>query len=101
MALVIRTVVVAVDPPNIGAVASANVDVAVLGVKPGDIVIATPPDTLTAGLAPQTATVPSADTVRLRITNASAGAIDGASLNWTLTIIKLGAPGGEGIGWAG
>lgn len=83
----VKVVVAAVDPANILAVASGNVDVAVPGVKPGDIVIGIPPDTLTAGLAPQGCTVPAADTVRVRLTNASAGGIDGASLNWTFLIL--------------
>lgn len=82
----IRVVVAAVDPANIGAVGAGNTDVAVPGVKPGDVVVAIPPDTLTAGLALQGCTVPAADIVRVRLTNASAGAIDGASLNWTFVI---------------
>jgi len=92
---------VAVDPPNIGAVAAANVDVAVPGVKAGDFVDAQPPDTLEAGLALQGATVPADGTIRVRITNASAGAIDGASRLWNFVITRFGSPGGEGISWAG
>lgn len=86
----IRKLTVTVDPPNITAVASANVDVTVTGAKAGDMFIATPPTTLEAGLVLQSATCPSNDTLRLRITNASAGAIDGASLTWTVLHIALG-----------
>lgn len=88
---------VAVDPPSIGAVAAANVDVAVAEAKVGDQVLAIPPDNFTAGLCPQGATVPSAGTVRIRLTNPSAAAIDGASLNWTIVLMR----GDEGLPWAG
>jgi hypothetical protein len=83
----IRTVVAAVDPASLGAVAAGNTDITIAGVKPGDVVIGIPPATLEAGLALQGCTVPAADTVRVRITNASAGVIDGASLNWTFVIL--------------
>lgn len=100
MALVIFSATAAVDPASAGAVGSVDTDVTVNGVVVGDVVLAIPPASLTAGLAPQGATVPSANTVRLRLTNASAGAIDGASLTWTFVVIRLGGR-GEGIAWAG
>lgn len=93
---------VAVDPPNILANATTNVDVAgVAGVKAGDFVDAQPPDTLENGLVLQGATVPVDGTIRLRISNVTAGAIDGASRNWNFMITRLGFAGGEGIAWAG
>lgn len=103
MAAVIWSAAVAVDPANATAVTAVDTDVTVPGVKVGDLVIAIPPATLEAGLAPQTATVTAANTVRVRITNASAGAINGASLTWTFLVFRL-APSlgaGEGIAWAG
>lgn len=91
----------AVDPPNIGAVGVANVDIVGQPVKAGDFVDAQPPDTLEAGLVPQGATVPVDGTIRVRITNPSAGAIDGASRLWNFIVTRLGATSGEGISWAG
>ena len=97
----IFAVVAAVDPASIGAVGAGNTDVAVAGVVPGDYVIPIAPVTLEAGLAPQGATVPSAGTVRLRLTNASAGAIDGAALTWNFLIIRIGQMVGEGSAFSG
>lgn len=93
---------VAVDPPNILANTTTNVDVVgVAGVKAGDFVDAQSPDTLENGLVLQGATVPVDGTVRLRISNVTAGAIDGANRLWNFIITRLGAPGGDGISWAG
>ncbi len=102
--VVFQKLQLAVDPPNIGAVAAANVDIAAPGVNIGDVVIPEPPATLEAGLCPQGATVVAKDSIRLRITNPSAGAIDGANLLWNFTIIRAGPDGnnfGGGIAWAG
>lgn len=75
-----------IDPPSIGAVASADIAVTLPSVVAGDTIIAIPPATLTAGLAPQ-GVVAGAGAGTLRLTNASAGAIDGAALTWTFLII--------------
>jgi hypothetical protein len=87
VALAIFRRTVSVDPPSIAAGAASNVDVTVRGVAVGDDVIAIPPDTLEAGLVLQGATVSAADTVRLRLYNPTAAAIDGAARTWTLIII--------------
>lgn len=94
---------IAVDPANILAGAIANVDivVGVGNVKVGDFIDGQPPDTLEAGLIPIAFTCPVDGTVRIRLFNSTAGAIDGASRNWNFMVTRLGAPGGEGIGWAG
>lgn len=92
---------VAVDPANAVAVSSVDTDVAVPGVKVGDFVVAQAPPTLEAGLVLQAVTVPADGTVRFRHTNASAGAINGASLNYNIAVFRMGMPGGEGISWAG
>ncbi len=75
-----------VDPGNAGAVASVDTVVTIPGVAVGDLVIGIPPVTMTAGLAPQTCIVTGANAVTVRLTNASAGAIDGAALVWTFII---------------
>lgn len=87
LGIAVRTVLV--DPASIGAVASGDTIVTIPGVAVGDLVIAIPPVNLTAGLAPQAAVVTGANSVTIRLTNASAGAVDGASLLWTLIIFDL------------
>ena len=75
-----------IDPASIGAVASLDIAVTLPGVAVGDTIIAIPPATLTAGLAPQ-GVVATAGVGTLRLTNASAGAIDGGALTWTFLVI--------------
>lgn len=77
---------VAVDPANHTAVASVNTDVTVTGVLTTDTVTVVPPIALEAGIAVQSVTVTGADTVRVRTTNASAGAINPASANWDFLV---------------
>lgn len=77
---------VAVDPPNIGAVAAANVDVAEDDVHRGHVCVAIPPDSLEAGLVCQSCNVVADGSLRFRISNASAGAIDGAVRDWTVLV---------------
>jgi len=71
-----------VDPPSIGAGASANVDVTVSGLTTSHKVVVMCQAALEAGLVPQAASVPSANTLRIRLYNPTASPIDGASLSW-------------------
>jgi len=73
---------VAVDPASIAAGASGNTDVTVTGLTTSHKVIAMCQDALEAGLCPQAAYVPAADTLRIRLFNPTAAAIDGASRSW-------------------
>lgn len=73
---------VAVNPASIAAGAQANTDVAVAGLVAGDVVLVQPPATL-ENLVVMSATVPATGTLRIRLFNPTAGAIDGASLTWT------------------
>ena len=73
---------VSVDPPSIATGESANVDVTVTGLTTSHIVIVSCQEALEAGLVPQGASVPVADTLRIRLYNPSAAAIDGAELTW-------------------
>ena len=101
MALVIFKLTAAVDPPSLTTGLAANVDLTGQPVKAGDTIVCQPPVALEAGLVPQSATVPVDGTIRVRVANPTAGTIDGASLVWTFVVIRMGAPAGEGIGWAG
>jgi len=73
---------VSIDPPSIGAGASANVDVAVSGLTTSHRVVAMCQSDLEAGLVPQAAYVPAADTLRIRLYNPTAAAIDGVARDW-------------------
>lgn len=86
----IKSGTVAVDPASIAAGASAETAVTITGVAAGDIVILEPPASLESGLvADGVGRVSAADTVQVRLTNASAAAIDGASLTWRYLHIDL------------
>jgi len=74
--------VVSVDPPSIGAGASANVDVTVSGLTTSHRVVAMCQSDLEAGLVPQAAYVPADGTLRIRLYNPTAAAIDGVARDW-------------------
>jgi len=73
---------VSIDPPSIAAGASADIDVAVPGLKTGHVVIAMCQGPLEVGLVPQAAWVPVADTLRVRLYNSTGAAIDGVARGW-------------------
>jgi len=73
---------VTVDPPSIAAGASANVDVTVSDLTTDHKVIVMCQSDLEVGLVPQAAYVPTANTLRIRIYNPTASAIDGAARTW-------------------
>lgn len=70
---------VTVDIDNMTAVAAVDTVVTLAGVRANDIVVPIPPILLEAGVTVQGANVTAADTISLRTTNASAGAINPAS----------------------
>jgi len=74
--------VVTVDPPSIAAGASANVDVTLTGLTTSHRVLAMCQSDLEAGLVPQAAYCPAANTLRLRLYNPTAAAIDGTARPW-------------------
>lgn len=77
-----------VDPASIAANTTANTDVTVNGVKSGDVVSVYPPATFENGLVVQGATIPSDNTIRIRISNHSAGAVDAASATWLYKVVR-------------
>lgn len=82
--------IVTVDPASLTTLAAGNTDVTISGVKTGDHVIGmVPPATLETGLQFVGANVQAANTVRIKIFNASAGTIDGAALVWKYVILHL------------
>lgn len=80
---------IAVNPPNIASLARADVVVALPAgtAAAGDLVLVQPPAALEAGLILQRAWINAADSITLTIANYSAGAVDGAALNWTYVIL--------------
>jgi len=79
---------VAIDPPSIAAGAAANVDVSVPGLETTDYVLVVCTSDLEAGLVPIAAYVPAADTLRVRLYNPTAAAIDGVSRVWAWFAFK-------------
>lgn len=77
---------VTLDPSSLLTDAVANNDVTVTGLATTDNVLVIPPITLEAGLVVQAAVVSSTDTLRVRISNTSAGTVNGASGTWTWLI---------------
>jgi len=73
---------VAVDPPSIAAGASANVDITVPNLTTAHKVIVMCQDVLEAGLVPQGAYCQALNTLRIRLYNPTAAAIDGTSKSW-------------------
>jgi len=80
--------IVTVDPPSIAAGASANVDVAVPYLSVGDKVTVECRSDLEAGLVLQAAYVPTSGTLRIRLYNPTAAAIDGAARPWLWRLVK-------------
>jgi len=74
--------VVTIDPPSIAAGSTVNVDVAVPGLTTSHRVIVMCQSDLEHGLIPIAAYVPANDTLRVRITNFTSGAINGAARPW-------------------
>lgn len=85
-----KTGTVNVDPVNISAGASLETAVNITGVAVGDIVIFEPPASLESGLSAECiGRVSAANTVQIRLTNATAGAINGAQRTWRYFWIDL------------
>lgn len=78
-----------IDPGSAATITAGNIDVTVPGIRTGDCIIAIPPQTLTAGVFPVALRAPSDNTLRLRVCNPTAGAVDAASAVWAL--VNLGS----------
>ena len=76
------TGIVTIDPPSIAAGATANVDVSVTGLTTDHRVILQCQSDLEHGLVPIAAYVPTSGTLRVRLTNFTGAAIDGAARPW-------------------
>lgn len=79
---------VAIDPASLGAATSAETAVTISGAATGDIVVMNVPPALEVGLVFSGARVSAANTVQVRLSNITAGAIDGANLTWGYLIVR-------------
>lgn len=77
----------ALDFPSIAAAATATLNITVTGAVVGDPVVLALPATVNAGILFD-ARVSAADTVTVRATNITAGAIDPASATFGVTVLK-------------
>jgi hypothetical protein len=73
---------VTIDPPSIAAGSTANVDVSVPGLTTRHMVLVMCQSDLEHGLIPIAAYVPADNTLRVRLTNFTGAAIDGAARTW-------------------
>lgn len=71
-----------VNPPSIAKASTINVDIGVVGIMPGYKVFAQCQSDLETGLSCIAAYCPANGTLRLRISNWSSSAIDGAQRTW-------------------
>jgi len=74
--------IVSVNPPSIASKATTNVDVSVSGLLTTHKVFAQCQADLESGLVPIATYCPTNGTLRIRFTNWTTGAIDGAARNW-------------------
>jgi hypothetical protein len=80
---------ISVNPASITTLASAETAVTITGAAVGDIVIMNVPASLETGLIFSGARVSAADTVQVRLSNMTAGSVDGAARDWTYQIIRI------------
>lgn len=73
---------------SVAAATSAAQTFTVPGLKVGDFVFVNGPSTLNDGLGIADARVSAADTLSLRVMNATAGALDAASATFTLFVVR-------------
>lgn len=81
-------IAVTIDLASVAAATSAEQTFTVPGLQTRDFVFVNIPSTLNNGLGIVGARVSAADTLALRVMNATAGALDAASATFTLLIVR-------------
>lgn len=84
----IRKESVSVNLPSVGAGASEDVAVAISNIDANDIVALVEAPTLNAGLAVQSVDA-TATGVTIRVTNATAGALDAAAMTMVFLVVRV------------
>lgn len=82
---------VSVDPASLLAATTNDTSVTITGAALGDVIVMNPPDALESGLVFGGARVTAANTVKVRVGNVTAGAIDAAAASWTYAIYRYAA----------
>lgn len=77
------------DPAAVATITTAEQDVTVPGVLPGDIILSWIKPTNTTGAMPVNARVKSADTVSVTFVNPTAGSVNPASETWKFVIGRV------------
>jgi hypothetical protein len=77
-----------VDVPSIAAAAVAELTVTVAGLTTSDVVAINPPAALETGLQVGAVRVSAANTLKFRVSNHSAGAVDAASATYAYTAVR-------------
>lgn len=90
-------IAVTIDLASVAAATSAEQTFSVPGLKVGDFVYVNIPSTLNNGLGIAGARVSAADTLALRVMNATAGALDAASASFTLLVVRPENVGASGL----
>lgn len=80
---------VSVDPASLATLSSSETQVTISGAAVGDIIVMSPPASLETGLIFSGARVSAANTVQVRLSNMTAGSIDGAARTWSYFIIRM------------
>lgn len=91
-------ITVTIDLASVAAATSAEQTFTVPGLRVGDFVAVTIPSTLNAGLGIVGARVSAADTLALRVMNATAGALDAGSASFGVMVIR--PESGTFTGWS-
>ena len=77
------------NPPSVGAQTSGTATMTVPGVRLGDFVVcAIPSQNLNAGMGISHAWVSAADTISVRIINATAGALDPVAATYNFLLVR-------------
>lgn len=79
---------VTIDLASVGAATSAEQTFSVPGLRTTDFVFVNVPSTLNNGLGIVGARVSAADTLALRVMNATAGALDAASATFSVLVVR-------------
>lgn len=82
----LKSLMTTIDPPSIPANSSVDVTLTFTGVEVGECVVANPDSDLEGGLI-YTTWAPAANTVRIRLFNVTAAAIDPVPRTWRVTAL--------------
>lgn len=77
-----------IDPASAAAAGADNDDITIRGARVGDVLVAFAPSALIANVQPFVTRVGTADQMRIRMHNPTAGAVDAASQTWVVANLR-------------